>query len=261
MRNLDQRRLSPQRTEVRMLFLKKWFSRPEPLPPLAPAPIMIVGMHRSGTSFLTGTLQTAGLELGKHSEWNPHNLKGNRENPDIVELHDQILARCNAAWDRPPHGPVQWSESEQKNAKNLISNYPAGTRWGFKDPRALLLADGWLELIPNMRFIGIFRHPLAVCASLSARGGMPQAQALSLWDAYNQRLLALHEQNAFPLLCFDEDEETLHQKLNIILPELGLRSLSDERFFSSELKHHHSEDKAIPAAQTDLYNKLRLRAR
>lgn len=244
-----------------MLFLKKWFSRPAPEHALDNAPIMIVGMHRSGTSFLTGSLQTAGLELGKHSEWNPHNLKGNRENPDIVALHDQILTRCHAAWDRPPLGSVQWSDDEKQDAKALILNYPAGTRWGFKDPRALLLVDGWLELIPSMRFIGIFRHPLAVCASLAARGGMPQEQALQLWEAYNQRLLALYERNAFPLLCFDEDEETLHHKLCIILPELGLQSLNDERFFSSELKHHHPEDATIPAAQADLYNHLRQRAR
>ncbi len=244
-----------------MLFLKKWFSRTATNPADDHGPIMIVGMHRSGTSFLTGTLQTAGLELGKHSAWNPHNLKGNRENPDIVDLHDRVLARCHAAWDRPPSGLVQWSEDEQQDAKALISSYPAGTRWGFKDPRALLLVDGWLELIPNIRFIGIFRHPLAVCASLAARGGMPQEQALQLWGDYNQRLLALHERNAFPLLCFDEDEETLHHKLSIILPELGLQSLNDERFFSSELKHHHPEDTTIPAAQAELYNSLRLRAR
>ena len=244
-----------------MLFLKKWFSRTATNPAFDHGPIMIVGMHRSGTSFLTGTLQTAGLELGKHSAWNPHNLKGNRENPDIVDLHDRILARCDAAWDRPPSGSVLWSKEEQQNAKALISNYPSGTRWGFKDPRALLLVDGWLDLIPNMRFIGIFRHPLAVSASLAARGGMPQQQALQLWEAYNQRLLALHERTAFPLLCFDEDEEILHDKLNIILPELGLQSLNDERFFSSELKHHRPEDTTIPAAQAELYNSLRQRAR
>ena len=54
--------------------------------------IAILGMHRSGTSCLTGSLQEAGLELGEHHTWNPYNRKGNRENQDFVDLHDAILA-------------------------------------------------------------------------------------------------------------------------------------------------------------------------
>jgi hypothetical protein len=42
--------------------------------------VSILGMHRSGTRCLTGTMQEAGLVLGKFSTFNEFNRKGNREN-------------------------------------------------------------------------------------------------------------------------------------------------------------------------------------
>ena len=53
--------------------------------------IAVLGMHRSGTSYLAGSLQEAGLILGDCHTWNKHNEKGNRENQKFVDLHDAIL--------------------------------------------------------------------------------------------------------------------------------------------------------------------------
>lgn len=219
--------------------------------------LMVVGMHRSGTSFLTGSLQEAGLELGKHSTWNPHNLKGNRENTDIVAFHDAMLAARGGAWDNPPAERPQWTEAEYAAARQLIDDYQGAPRWGFKDPRALLAVEGWQELIPELRFVGIFRHPSAVADSLQARGGMPREQALALWKAYNSRLLELHRRVKFPVLCFDEDEHSLHRKLDAVLHRYGLTPPSTERFFSSELKHHQQGGEKLAPELEDLYQALK----
>lgn len=219
-------------------------------------PLMVVGMHRSGTSFLTGSLQEAGLELGEHSAWNPHNLKGNRENQAIVALHDAILARHGYAWDNPPEQTLAWSAAEITRARRLINRYRGVPHWGFKDPRALLFVDNWQALLPNLQFIGIFRHPSAVARSLDARGGMPEAQAHKLWRIYNQHLLRLHERTAFPLLCFDQDESVLHEKLDHTLIRYGLTVPQGERFFSADLKHHSAQESAAPADLDALYREL-----
>lgn len=153
-----------------------------------------------------------------------------------------------------------WSTQERAKALQLVADYDGVTQWGFKDPRGLLLVDGWRKLLPDMRFIGIFRHPLAVSGSLAARGGMPTAQAVHLWQIYNQKLLELHQLQPFPLLCFDEDEEVLHGKLDKLLPSLGLRPLHDERFFSPDLKHHQYGLESVPDDLIPLYQALRLRA-
>ena len=46
-------------------------------------PIVILGMHRSGTSCLAGCLEELGLHLGTVITSAPHNKKGNRENPEL----------------------------------------------------------------------------------------------------------------------------------------------------------------------------------
>jgi len=227
---------------------------------LAP-PVMIVGMHRSGTSFLTGSLQLAGLELGEYSAWNRHNLKGNRENQDIVAFHDAVLARHGFAWDNPPPGALIWTDDEIAAARRWMDQYADEPRWGFKDPRSLLLVEGWLDLVPDLQFVGIFRHPESVSRSLRKRGRITEEKAFELWKAYNSRLLELHRRMDFPLLCFDETEEILHQKLDEICAELGLKSPPDERFFTPELKHHKAKSGSIPDELKALYKALRNRAR
>lgn len=222
---------------------------------------MIVGMHRSGTSFLTGTLQLAGLELGEHSAWNRHNRKGNRENQDIVAFHDAILARHGFAWDNPPAEPLTWTEEEVASARRWMEQYKNVPRWGFKDPRSLLLVEGWLELMPDLQFVGIFRHPMSVYRSLYSRSKHTTEEgAFALWKAYNSRLLALYNRNSFPILCFDEGEEALHQKLGDVCEELGLELPPDQRFFSAELKHHKKKSE-IPDDLSALYKALRKVAR
>ena len=64
--------------------------------------ILILGMHRSGTSCLAGSLQKRGVFLGQVHEVNPHNRKGNRENQRLVDLNTKILQYNHADWDRPP---------------------------------------------------------------------------------------------------------------------------------------------------------------
>ncbi|PAU56537.1 sulfotransferase family protein [Pseudomonas indica] len=243
-----------------MRFIRTLFSRARPPREGGVgigSPLMVVGMHRSGTSFLTGSLQQAGLELGKHSAWNPHNLKGNRENEDIVAFHDTVLRDRGYAWDNPPEQDIAWTPDERQRAQALIDGYRGVARWGFKDPRALLLVEGWRGLLPALGFVGIFRHPTAVAQSLAARGGMPEAQAFALWRAYNIRLLRLYQQQPFPLLCFDEDESVLHRKLDEVLQELGLFPLTEERFFSAELKHHGRLEKSLPVELDAIYQELR----
>ena len=122
----------------------------------APARIIgILGMHRSGTSCLTGSLQEAGLFLGEHHTWNKHNEKGNRENQSIVDLHDEILAANGGAWDSPPQGDVAWSDAHIQRARELLGEYGEEPVFGFKDPRALLALEGWKSLYPSIEFVGI----------------------------------------------------------------------------------------------------------
>lgn len=221
--------------------------------------VCILGMHRSGTSFLTGSLQQAGLHLGKHHSWNPHNRKGNRENPDIQTLHEMILAHNRGRWDAPP--PVSlWSDQHIARAKAIIASFSDAATWGFKDPRTLLVFEGWETLLGQMKLVGIFRHPHSVAASLQTRNAIPIERGMQIWAQYNRRLLDIHRRRAFPLLNFDEDAERLHRSLDdVLMNHLGLAALNPaERFYSDDLRHNRSAGDAanLPDEIAELYELL-----
>ena len=85
--------------------------------------VIVLGMHRSGTSLLTGSLEAAGLYLGEVNNEAPFNRKGNKENESIRELNDALLERNGAAWNRPPNGQAQWSGADEEWSRSLISSY------------------------------------------------------------------------------------------------------------------------------------------
>src|SRR5579863_9360624 len=97
--------------------------------------ICVLGMHRSGTSCLTGLLEDAGVYLGGVSKKNPYNLKGNQENLQIMKLHDEVLSENGGRWDNPPRAEARWSETHKAELRLLVDDYVSHPLWAFKDPR------------------------------------------------------------------------------------------------------------------------------
>ncbi len=222
--------------------------------------ICILGMHRSGTSCVTGSLQQAGLYLGNCHTWNPHNRKGNRENQDFVDLNDSVLEANGGAWDKPPK-KSKWSSDHLDRARALLADNFEQSPLGFKDPRTLLVLEGWKKVFPKIQFVGVVRHPGAVAQSLQRRSDMPREQAISLWYAYNRVLLRECSRNPFPILCFDEDEEIFQQKLDQVVRSLGLNREGDEqRFYDEQLRTSNSSqqqmEQPLPWKVRRLYNRL-----
>jgi len=221
--------------------------------------ICILGMHRSGTSYLAGSLQQAGLALGDAHTWNPHNRKGNRENQQFVDLHDSILKANGGAWDKPLRKQGAWSQQHRDDARALLREHASDAIFGFKDPRALQVLDGWLDVYPNAEFVGIFRHPNSVATSLARRDGMPRWRAMRLWYAYNNLLYKHYQKTPFPLLCFDEDEAVLDEKMLKVAADMNLPiPPRDEKFYSSELRSSSDLSKPrLPWKVGRLYSKLK----
>jgi hypothetical protein len=226
-------------------------------------PVCVLGMHRSGTSCLTGSLQKAGLDLGNHSSWNRFNQRGNRENPEINDLHDDLLAFNGGSWDAPPER-LQWGTEHEERARRIAATYPPDVRWGFKDPKTLTALEGWRRILGPLQLVGIYRHPVLVAYSLAKRNKVPLKKGLALWQHYNRLLLVEHDKHPFPLLCFDWDEETFHAKLNEVLPALGLSPVPpDDRFFTRELRHYETispeHEQEMPETVSRLFETLQSR--
>lgn len=216
--------------------LKKWLQRPNPRGSNSTSRVIcVVGMHRSGTSYLTGSLQQAGLELLRVHEANPHNKKGNRENPQIMQLNDWVLDSNRGSWFEPP-AQVSWSKAQLQQGRDIIAQYAEYPCWGFKDPRVLITLTGWQQLIPQLEFVGIFRHPALVAQSLNARNEkLSLDSAVDLWVEYNSRLLALRERESFPLLHFAPREMDMAQRVKNLAQSLGLPNSQAIDFYDADL--------------------------
>lgn len=220
--------------------------------------LCILGMHRSGTSCLTGCLEEAGLLLGNVITQAPHNKKGNRENLNIMDLHEQILRDNGLSWDTPS-GSLEWSSVHQLLRDKIIETYPANKLWGFKDPRTLLTLDGWVEAIPTLELVGTYRHPISVAKSLQARNGFSFERSFNIWFAYNQLLLKYYNQFKFPIVSFDLSRGAYHEKLEYIVDILDLQLPKNGfSFFENSLINNdvNEDETELPRNVTDLYQRL-----
>uniref|UniRef100_A0A7S1B7A8 Uncharacterized protein n=2 Tax=Corethron hystrix TaxID=216773 RepID=A0A7S1B7A8_9STRA len=176
---------------------------------LAPPGVVVLGMHRSGTSMLGGILSVgAGFEVpGEHLNVNAENSKGFFETKACCRANDAFLKSQDMAWndiEKGPYRPYAVLESmpyrkrkgkpklkdKDKNVQKCQSNFRpnAETSWMMKDPRLCLTMRSWMyffteaaagignvakpfESVIDKRpaVIFTFRHPLEVAKSLSAR--------------------------------------------------------------------------------------------
>ena len=228
-----------------------------------PPCVIVLGMHRSGTSLLTGSLEAAGLYLGEVNNAAPFNRKGNKENEAIRDLNDVLLAKGGAAWNAPPQGRLRWDRGDREQARALIRPYLDANRpWGFKDPRTLWTVGGWLRLLPSPRPIGVFRHPSLVVRSLVSRTGdlaISEGHALDLWCAYNRELLRLHDEHRFPLLHFAFSDASFHGRflpqLTAFVRSIGLAG-TPHGFFDEALVHQTEPGPIAMAEARRIFDRL-----
>jgi hypothetical protein len=173
--------------------------------------VVVLGMHRSGTSAIAGMLADHGVELGPVSERNRFNPRGNREIRELNRLHDRVLERSGGSWwDPPPRIRIRPSDLRRRN--EILRSIP-GEIIGVKDPRMLPALDLWRDL--DLRPIGVIRNPVAVRESLEGRAHgrqrrHPQLSAAgweALWLTYNRALLAEHRRQPFPVIDFDRHQD------------------------------------------------------
>ncbi len=224
-------------------------------------PVIVLGMHRSGTSLLAGTLQSGGVYLGDVNTSAPHNKKGNREHEALRAVHDAMLAKAGYSWRSPPDGPLVWDAEDVRQVRSVLSAFRNKPSWGFKDPRAIWLIEGYRDLFPSAELIAIIREPGAVAASLAARPGdlfMSPEQGFDLWRKTNMKLLSLWRQHRFPVLRFSDLgvlDPLFSGPLRRILRHDGAFD-SGTTFFDSDLVHQSGSALPVPPACHELWEDL-----
>ena len=155
--------------------------------------ILVLGMHRSGTSALTRTLSLLGVDL-------PNNLmpavQGNNdtgfwESLDIYHLNDDLLRATGSHWtDWNRFQPENLSHAEttlfKARAYNILqTNFGESQLFILKDPRICRLLPFWLNVFADLAIQPLcvlpIRHPMEVAASIKRRDGINNYLCQALW--------------------------------------------------------------------------------
>src|SRR5271166_3435656 len=154
--------------------------------------VVLLGMHRSGTSPIARGLKALGVELGEELlPPAPENPTGFWEDAAIQKLNDQLLTSINQVWDSmAPISRSAWSSPEVQThmleAVEIVrSRFGKFPLWGFKDPRTARLLPFWQALFGHLdladSYVLIIRNPISVARSLKTRNNFALEKSYLLW--------------------------------------------------------------------------------
>ena len=223
--------------------------------------LIVLGMHRSGTSAFTGILDLLGVNLGtKMLETQPDNPTGFFENKYVVLANDCILETLNSSWDDTyplPHdwlGRFEGSQLQVDIRSFLRTDIVDDQLYALKDPRLCRLLPLWLPLLSAEdvfpHFSIIIRNPLEIAESLSLRNGFSTEKSLVLWMQYmlDAERHTRHLPRGFikfESLLNDPQKsvETAFRNTGLELPNpSNLTGQNLSHFLDGNLRHHNISD-------------------
>ncbi len=155
-------------------------------------PIILLGMHHSGTSIFSEVLDKHGVFM--HANWNHHESK-----LFTRDLNNQMIMGGGDGWARDPIMPVEEvvthlgevrDSLESRIAKKFQRDgYDGSSPWGWKDPRTCVTLPLFLEIFPKARLIHIIRDEADVATSLASRKkkGVGHVTDLELWKRLHRQ--------------------------------------------------------------------------
>lgn len=234
--------------------------------------ILISGMHRSGTSAITGLLNLCGFSVGtSHMMHNENksafdNEKGHFENLGAVALNESILAESGGSWVSPP--PLEKIIELSPIYKNPIIRFNHSFNGNLiKDPRFCFTLGIWKQYLSRLKCVLIcLRHPLSVAGSLEKRNNFTIEAGLNLWKLYHTYLF--DNLKGVPAYVVDYDymtshpEEELRNLLSTLKSTLTQEQMNEKisGFFESRLNHNpvsRSDTDALPQDIRELYELLK----
>ncbi|MBA2538043.1 MAG: hypothetical protein H0V17_00285 [Deltaproteobacteria bacterium] len=201
--------------------------------------IVVLGMHRSGTSCLAGMLAAAGLASAGEVVRNWDNARGHHEMLDAIRLDEAVLAHSGGHWLSPP-ATVRWTDAHAEARDQLLRARIDGRPALIKDPRALLVLPFWRASSVAFRAVGIVRHPLAAARSLEAWRETPLASGIALWLAHNRVLEADRARHHYALVDFDAPAREMIDAVRAAFPDAGEAALAAA--YEAQLVHHDADD-------------------
>jgi len=172
---------------------------------MSDTPIVITGMHRSGTSLLTRMLERLGLYVGARTETH-------REATFFLNLNRWLLRQAGARWDHPaPFDDLLGHPASRRRAVEYLRDHCGSFRrieytgldryvdqrpawrfegsWGWKDPRNTYTLPIWEEVFEDPKVVYIERNGVDVADSLYRRNEASSAKWRWLHDTIHDSVL------------------------------------------------------------------------
>lgn len=171
--------------------------------------VVVLGMHRSGTSAVTGLLHLASVPLPEQrhlvgrGKFNP---KGFWEIQPLNIVNESLLRELGGDWSAPPRLDAGWTEQAavrgmKDRARKVFSTVMPSGSWLWKDPRLCLTLPFWRGIAEAPAIVMVLRNPLEIARSLEDRNQFPLALSLALWERYTAGMLAVAARS--PVAVFD----------------------------------------------------------
>ena len=197
--------------------------------------VVVLGMHRSGTSLVSSILHAMGVRMGE-----PAHLKlfhrrdqpqGYWEDQDFTLLNRQIIKDAGGDWYTPlPSGRiVEAAKAYREEMAQLIERKEEAAiqsiGWGWKDPRNCLTMGAWWPFVStrDLRIVRVRRSNEAIVDSLIRRGTKLAGGKRIAWTQiidYNWKCTMGFLRATDPTLkrCADVRYEDLVNKDTAIIP-------------------------------------------
>jgi len=156
--------------------------------------ILILSMHRSGSSCMTGCMNICGFSLGKHASHikNKFNLKGYFENERILSFNESVLSDIGSSWKSLcPLTEQQIQKSLRYKttlARIIEQEFEGSDMFAIKDPRMAILQRLYIEVLSEsgikIRMLRLRRGIDAVCRSLRRAQHIGQEHCVQLDSMY-----------------------------------------------------------------------------
>jgi hypothetical protein len=231
-------------------------------------PVIIIGMHRSGTTLLAETLNKAGVFMGAFRDHNGEALH-------FLSLNQQMLQGAGGDWLHPLE-PAGVNE-KMLNGKLLFAEHIKSSslkrarlhynmKWGWKDPRNTFTLKWWLQCFPNARVLHLIRDGRAVALSLKKRNAVPGevhheglnnlAFNFKLWEQYVAQGLSFRALNKQYLevnyeFLLQRDRQTLARIASFVKVEI-----SDHLVIKGRSNDTYSEELNQLARESTLFQQL-----
>ncbi len=219
--------------------------------------VVVLGMHRSGTSAITHALTTMGVELGDTLliPMQSVNEKGFFEDIDFTSLNEELLRACGRTWFSLE--PLQSSEADflcnrgylQKAIQLLRKKVSTHQFFGLKDPRTAKLLPFWSRVFSlcdlDVRYLLVLRHPMSVQQSLKLRDRFESVLSYYLWAEHMLAAL-IYSQDLLKIIVdydsFVEDPQNeilrVARRLEANIDQEALESYQRD-FLEQRLRHTH----------------------